>query len=373
MNAEQKKRIAHEISNWKNACNCRAVQLTGDRMAALLQELIDAPTPSVPDGLPLLISGAIYDFAGFLTTREKTIQVGSRVGADIVVDLLKEWAALRGLKLDDAAVLSWQEWLSPTPPAPSVPEVATATNPSQISSSAELPTWENGDDPLVGGGLISRGKVDFTALGIWPSKPAPEPEPVAWQVRNGWASVAIYQRQIDADNYAADQQKRHDLSGSLASFCVVPLYTAPPAPSVPEVATATNPSQISSSAEPFGYFKAEPFGWTDCAETDDGAIALYTAPPAPSVPDGWKHDCAGILANDVELWVDSCPHCGKPRPATAPTPAEAPADVARDAELLRKLKHSIGQAKVSGNDWRRELDLMSSMIDTAVDRQGGES
>ena len=49
MNAEQKKRIAHEISNWKNACNCRAVQLTGDRMAALLQELIDAPAPSVPD------------------------------------------------------------------------------------------------------------------------------------------------------------------------------------------------------------------------------------------------------------------------------------------------------------------------------------
>jgi hypothetical protein len=28
--------------------------------------------------------------------------------------------------------------------------------------------------------------------------------------------------------------------------------------------------------EPFGYFKAEPFGWTDCAETDEGAMALYT-------------------------------------------------------------------------------------------------
>lgn len=37
--------------------------------------------------------------------------------------------------------------------------------------------------------------------------------------------------------------------------------------------------------EPFGYFKAEPFGWTDCSETDEGAIALYTAPPAQSVPD----------------------------------------------------------------------------------------
>ena len=63
---------------------------------------------------------------------------------------------------------------------------------------------------------------------------APEPEPVAYQVRNGWVNVAIYQRQIDADNYAKDQQKRHDLSGSLAHFCVVPLYTAPPAPSVPD-------------------------------------------------------------------------------------------------------------------------------------------
>jgi hypothetical protein len=27
--------------------------------------------------------------------------------------------------------------------------------------------------------------------------------------------------------------------------------------------------------EPFGYFKSEPFGWTDCAETDEGAIPLY--------------------------------------------------------------------------------------------------
>jgi len=35
--------------------------------------------------------------------------------------------------------------------------------------------------------------------------------------------------------------------------------------------------------EPFGYFKPEPFGWTDCAETDEGAIALYEKPqPCPT-------------------------------------------------------------------------------------------
>ena len=57
----------------------------------------------------------------------------------------------------------------------------------------------------------------------------PTPEPVAYQVRNGLVDVAIYQQLIDAENYANDQQKRHDLSGSLAHFCVVPLYTSPPA------------------------------------------------------------------------------------------------------------------------------------------------
>ena len=60
---------------------------------------------------------------------------------------------------------------------------------------------------------------------------APEPKPVAYQVRNGWVNIALYERQIDAENYAKAQQKRYDLGGSLAHFCVVPLYTAPPTPS----------------------------------------------------------------------------------------------------------------------------------------------
>lgn len=36
---------------------------------------------------------------------------------------------------------------------------------------------------------------------------------------------------------------------------------------------------------PDGYFKAEPFGWTDCSETDEGAIALYEAPQQQNVKD----------------------------------------------------------------------------------------
>ncbi len=40
----------------------------------------------------------------------------------------------------------------------------------------------------------------------------------------------------------------------------------------------TQPRKMVAVQEPFGYFKAEPFGWRDCAETDEGAIALYEAP-----------------------------------------------------------------------------------------------
>ena len=38
--------------------------------------------------------------------------------------------------------------------------------------------------------------------------------------------------------------------------------------------------------KPFGYFRAEPFGWTDCAPTDEGAIPLYDKPQGKLLP--WK-------------------------------------------------------------------------------------
>lgn len=55
------------------------------------------------------------------------------------------------------------------------------------------------------------------------------------------------------------------------------------------VADAAIAAERAARAEPFGYFKPEPFGCTDCHEDDDGAVALYEAPPAaPVVPEGWK-------------------------------------------------------------------------------------
>lgn len=37
-------------------------------------------------------------------------------------------------------------------------------------------------------------------------------------------------------------------------------------------------TQNKLKAEPYGYFRVQPFGWEDCAENDEGAFALYEHP-----------------------------------------------------------------------------------------------
>ena len=58
--------------------------------------------------------------------------------------------------------------------------------------------------------------------------------------------------------------------------------------------------------------------------------AMLAAAPQPEPVDvgsvGWKHDCAALCSNNIELWIDRCPHCGKPRHNHPPT----------DDELLNK-------------------------------------
>ena len=92
--------------------------------------------------------------------------------------------------------------------------------------------------------------------------------------------------------------------------------------SVPAAATAP----ASTQDEPFGYFRAEPFGWTDCAATDEGAIALYERPAAPAVPQGFTFEqladaCAeaGVSDSKFEAIVLSL------KAATPAAPSQEPA------------------------------------------------
>lgn len=80
---------------------------------------------SVPDGA---ISGALFDFAGFLTTLDVPVRFGSTEEASPMVGLLREFAKKRGLSLDNANVLNWSAMLSASPaPAHQIASVDTAS------------------------------------------------------------------------------------------------------------------------------------------------------------------------------------------------------------------------------------------------------
>ena len=90
------------------------------------------------------------------------------------------------------------------------------------------------------------------------------PEPVAVQIRHikeeRWRTIAL----VLYDLFAGDEYERRYI------------YTEQQVRDL--LAEAACTKSQTTAQEPFGYFKAEPFGWRDCAETDEGAIALYEAP-----------------------------------------------------------------------------------------------
>ncbi len=53
---------------------------------------------------------------------------------------------------------------------------------------------------------------------------------------------------------------------------------------------------------PFGYFRPEPFGWTDCGENDEGAVALYESP----------HECRPLSVCEIRELLLSCGYKIKP-------------------------------------------------------------
>ena len=84
------------------------VAITALRQA--LEQLPDTTKMMEP-----IIAGAVYDFAGFITTRNKVIGVGATADAAPVADLVEEWANRRSLSLKNAAIGSWEKTLAEPP------------------------------------------------------------------------------------------------------------------------------------------------------------------------------------------------------------------------------------------------------------------
>jgi hypothetical protein len=64
-----------------------------------------------PSTTPERISGALFDFAGFLTTMKEPVTFSASHDAGIAVELLEKWAEARGFELGDADVMGWNKGL----------------------------------------------------------------------------------------------------------------------------------------------------------------------------------------------------------------------------------------------------------------------
>lgn len=56
-----------------------------------------------------VVAGALFDFLGWLTSRDEEVTFSGHHEAGIAVRLLQEWAEKRGLSLDNADVMYWQQ------------------------------------------------------------------------------------------------------------------------------------------------------------------------------------------------------------------------------------------------------------------------
>jgi hypothetical protein len=63
-----------------------------------------------------VVAGALFDFMGWLTSRDKRLTLSSTDEASPAVEAITEFAKMRGLRLEDAHVEHWQAILT-TPPA----------------------------------------------------------------------------------------------------------------------------------------------------------------------------------------------------------------------------------------------------------------
>ena len=84
------------------------------------------------------------------------------------------------------------------------------------------------------------------------------------------------------------------------------------------------------------------------------------------VPVAWLHDCAALLQNDVELWIDSCPHCGKPRTHPPAAPAQQDIDLLiKNAKLTAAHLRTFDVATANLVEMMtKELELKSSSYKT---------
>lgn len=95
------------------ATYAKAVESAEDAIPAIREALVHvASTKPYAPLMAETIAGAIFDFLGFLTSRDARLALSRSDECSPAIFALEEWAALRGLCLNEANVKNWQEALA---------------------------------------------------------------------------------------------------------------------------------------------------------------------------------------------------------------------------------------------------------------------
>ncbi len=56
-----------------------------------------------------IVAGVLFDFGGFLTTRPTPVTLSGHHDCSPMVDLIKEFALLRGVDINNPCIFDWQK------------------------------------------------------------------------------------------------------------------------------------------------------------------------------------------------------------------------------------------------------------------------
>ena len=85
------------------------------------------------------VAGALFDFLGYLTTRESPVTFSTRHSASPAVEVLQAWADKKGLDISDADVENWDRGFRDGVDQNGVEK--TAASPGVLLAAAALMRW----------------------------------------------------------------------------------------------------------------------------------------------------------------------------------------------------------------------------------------
>lgn len=110
----------------------------------------DSPIQTLPKTpeIDFLISGAIFDFMGFLSSRATTVTIGGSNNVVVLIEVFEDWARRRHLQAENALVTDWtwkrRYFVLQQPPTEREPP-STTPEPEEAPASTEGPETQADD------------------------------------------------------------------------------------------------------------------------------------------------------------------------------------------------------------------------------------